>query len=75
MDEHDGHAPQAYPEVHHLTTPVRAAARERGDREAVNLWAGQGHELARAQPAGELVRALAADAAAAVRELATRLPS
>jgi nitronate monooxygenase len=69
MTEHDADAPRAYPEVHHLTTPIRAAARGAGDAEAINLWAGQGHELARAQPAGELVRRLAADAQSVLREL------
>jgi nitronate monooxygenase len=73
MDEHDGHAPSAYPEVHHLTTPIRRVARESGDPEAINLWAGQGHELARAEPTGELVRRLAAEAAVIAAELAARL--
>jgi nitronate monooxygenase len=72
MDEHDGHAPRAYPEVHHLTTPVRAAARQSGDAGAINLWAGQGHELVRAQPAGELVRELAAEARLTLRTLGDR---
>jgi nitronate monooxygenase len=58
MEEHDAHAPEAYPELHHLTAPVRAAARERGDAEAINLWAGQAHELARDLPAAEVVAAL-----------------
>jgi nitronate monooxygenase len=65
--EHDADAPSAYPEVHHLTAPLRRAARERGDAEAINLWAGQAHVLAQARPAGELVRALAADARAALQ--------
>jgi nitronate monooxygenase len=56
--EHGADAPRAYPEVHHLTAPIRAAARERGDPEAVNLWAGQGHALAQELPAGELVQEL-----------------
>ncbi|MFL5817166.1 MAG: nitronate monooxygenase [Conexibacter sp.] len=68
--EHDAAAPSAYPEVHHLTAPLRAAARARGDAEAINLWAGQAHRLARAMPAGELVRQLAADARAALRATA-----
>jgi nitronate monooxygenase len=70
--EHDADAPSAYPEVHHLTAPLRAAARERGDTETINLWAGQAHRLARALPAGELVQALAADARAALRAAAER---
>ena len=41
MREH-GDAPRAYPEIHNVTAPLRAAARERGDPDAVNLWAGQG---------------------------------
>jgi nitronate monooxygenase len=67
MDAHGEQAPHAYPEIHHLTTPVRAAARESGDAGAINLWAGQGHELVRAQPAGELVRELAGEARAVLR--------
>ena len=31
MREHSEDAPRAYPEVHHVTAPLRAAARERGD--------------------------------------------
>jgi nitronate monooxygenase len=67
MEEHDADAPRAYPQVHHITSPLRAAARAAGDPEAINLWAGQGHASAQARPAGELVRALAAEAAAARR--------
>jgi nitronate monooxygenase len=62
MDEHDADAPRAYPQVHHLTSPLRAAARRAGDADAINLWAGQGHASAQARPAGELVRAVAEDA-------------
>ncbi|HEX3978366.1 MAG TPA: nitronate monooxygenase [Solirubrobacteraceae bacterium] len=67
MDEHDADAPSAYPQVHHLTSPLRAAARAAGDADAINLWAGQGHASAQARPAGELVRALGAEAEAAAR--------
>ncbi len=62
MTEHDDHAPRAYPQVHHLTSPLRAAARSHDDPDAINLWAGQGHAAAREQPAAEIVRALAAEA-------------
>jgi nitronate monooxygenase len=51
-------APSAYPEIHHLTAPYRAAARERGDADGFNLWAGQAHALAEARPAAEIVAAL-----------------
>jgi len=72
LREHDADAPAAYPQVHHLTAPLRAAARARGDAEAINLWAGQAHALARELPAGELVARLAADARAALRSAAAR---
>jgi nitronate monooxygenase len=67
MREHEADAPLAYPEVHHLTAPVRAAARERGDADGFHLWAGQAHALARPLPAGELVRRLADEAREALR--------
>jgi nitronate monooxygenase len=53
-------APSAYPHVHHLTSPMRAAAREAGDREHVNLWAGTEHRKARALPAADVVASLRA---------------
>ena len=62
-------APSAYPEIHHVTAPLRAAARAEGDAEAINLWAGQAYPLAVARPAGELVRELAADARERLRAL------
>lgn len=34
-DEHTATAPSAYPEIHHATSPLRNAARESGDSEAV----------------------------------------
>jgi nitronate monooxygenase len=55
--EHPG-APSAYPEVHYLTSPLRAAARERGDGDGFNLWAGQAHRLAVAEPAAGIVARL-----------------
>ena len=64
MTEHDDAAPAAYPEINHVTSPLRAAARKRGDADAFNLWAGQAHELAQARPAAEIVREMAAEAAA-----------
>lgn len=66
-------APSAYPEIHHLTAPLRAAARERGDPDGFNLWAGQAYPLAVEAPAGELVRRLGDEARAALREAAGRL--
>ena len=73
MREHSGDAPAGYPEIHHLTAPLRAAAREAGDAEGFHLWAGQAHALAEELPAGALVRRLAADAAAALHDAARRI--
>jgi nitronate monooxygenase len=73
MRDHEKEAPAAYPEVHHLTAPLRAEARRRGDAEAFNLWAGQAHALAEERPAGEIVTRLAADAAAALESARERL--
>jgi len=72
MREHEQEAPLAYPEVHNLTAPLRAAARERGDADAFNLWAGQAYPLAEELPAGELVRKLAADAREVLRAAARK---
>ena len=55
-------APDGFPEVHHLTSAMRAAARESADPEAVNLWAGQAYRQARAEPAGDIVRRLLEEA-------------
>ncbi|MCB4207750.1 NAD(P)H-dependent flavin oxidoreductase [Arthrobacter sp. UM1] len=39
--KHSAEAPSAYPEVHYLTAPLRAAAAAAGDAEHLNLWAGE----------------------------------
>ena len=65
--EHTAAAPLGYPDVHHVTAPLRTAARERGDADGFHLWAGQAHALAEPLPAGELVRRLAAEARALAR--------
>ena len=49
MDEHPD-APLAYPEIHYVTAPVRAAARKAGDADLINLWAGEAHALAEELP-------------------------
>ena len=51
LDEHSAAAAAAYPEVHHLTAPLRRAGRSQGNPDLVNLWAGQSHELSRELPA------------------------
>jgi nitronate monooxygenase len=66
MSEHGGEAPSAYPHVHYMTAPLRAAAREKGDPDGVNLWAGQAFVLAEEAPAADLVQKWSADARAAL---------
>jgi nitronate monooxygenase len=51
-------APSAYPEIHHLTAPMRRQARQSQQADLVNLWAGQGYRLTRELPASELVHTL-----------------
>ena len=52
-------APAAYPHVHYLTSPIRAAAADVGDPEGLNLWAGVGHRSCRAASAAEILEDLA----------------
>ena len=60
-------APSAYPEIHHLTAPLRTAARTRGDADGFHLWAGQSHALAQPLPAADLVARLATEARDALK--------
>ncbi|MFJ5528911.1 nitronate monooxygenase [Streptomyces sp. NPDC093261] len=69
MREHGPYAPAAYPEINHLTSPLRKAAAKSNDPQGMSLYAGQGHRLARDLPAGRLVEVLAAE----LREAATAL--
>lgn len=71
--EHSQTAPSAYPEVHHVTAPLRAAARQRGDADGFHLWAGQTHPLAEAVPAATLVVHLANEAREAIADTTGRL--
>lgn len=51
-------APEAYPAVHHITAPLRAAAAAVGDAERLNLWAGTGWQQARAASVAEVLPGL-----------------
>jgi nitronate monooxygenase len=70
--EHSADAPSAYPDVHHITAPLRAAARERSDPDVLHLWAGQAHALTRDVAAGAFVEELAAGARRALHDVAAR---
>jgi len=62
VERHHDEAPYGYPELHHLTRDLRRAAARAGDPHRLHLWAGTGYRSAEARPAGEIVRALAAEA-------------
>ncbi|GAA3560370.1 nitronate monooxygenase [Amycolatopsis ultiminotia] len=62
-------APAAYPQLHHLSKPVRAAAGRAGDPEAMSLWAGQTYPLAGDGSAASVVERLRAEAKAAAGRL------
>jgi nitronate monooxygenase len=71
--DHETAAPAAYPQVHHLTAPLRAAARAAGDAESLHLWAGQAHPLTRHRPAGALIEEIMTEADAALQAAANAL--
>ena len=66
LDEYSAVAPSAYPQVHHLTAPLRAHGRSPGDGDLVNFWAGQAYPLATDLPASEIVRRVAEEVKAAL---------
>src|SRR6476659_1760535 len=55
----DAAAPAAYPEVHHLTVPLRRASARSERPDLLALWAGTGWRSARAVPAATVVADLA----------------
>lgn len=55
-----------YPIQNKLTTELRAEANKQGRAEFVSLWAGQSVGLARAEPAGDVVRRLADELASLI---------
>ena len=58
IDEHEADAPLAYPEIHYLTSPLRAASVRAGDPHAVNVWAGTGFRSAKAAPVADIMKDL-----------------
>ncbi|MGH3959169.1 nitronate monooxygenase [Mycobacterium sp.] len=55
----DDVAPLGYPEVNHMTSPIRKAAAAADDPHGMNLWAGTGFAAARIGPAADIVASLA----------------
>jgi nitronate monooxygenase len=66
VTEQSEQAPAAYPDLHHLSKPIRAAAGEAEDPEAMSLWAGQTYPLAVAGPAAEIIAKLEREARSAI---------
>lgn len=54
--DHSESAPHAYPEVHFLTAPLRAAASAAQDPRALNLWAGSGWKSAQSGSAADVIK-------------------
>jgi nitronate monooxygenase len=54
-------APTAYPEVHHLTVPLRRACAAMDDHSLLALWAGTGWRTTRPVPAATVVAGLVRD--------------
>jgi nitronate monooxygenase len=73
LDRHTADAPAAYPEIVHLTAPLRAAGRAKSDPGLVNLWAGQAYPIGGEIAAGQLARELADQARDACRQATERL--
>jgi nitronate monooxygenase len=69
LDAHTAAAPAAYPELHHMTRPIRA----HGDPATASLWAGQAYPLVRPLPAAELIATLLAEARQAASRATDRL--
>ena len=51
-------APPAYPEINHVTRPLRSAAAAAHDPEHMSLYAGEGFRQAEERPAGEIIEQL-----------------
>ncbi|MFB7500169.1 NAD(P)H-dependent flavin oxidoreductase [Streptomyces sp. NPDC056161] len=58
-DRYSGLAPDGYPALHHLTSPIRRAAAAANDPERINLWAGTGYRHATAEPVRQILHRLA----------------
>lgn len=54
-------APSAYPALVRLTAPLRAHGAKTGDRDLMNLWAGERHHEAVAEPVAAILAELVAE--------------
>src|ERR1700676_4289890 len=58
VDEHEAQAPFGYPQVHWLTSPLRAAAVRAGDPQADNVWAGTEFRQTKSGSVAQIMRSL-----------------
>ena len=58
LREHGPYAPAAYPQIHHMTSPLRKAAAKAGDPQGMALWAGAGHRSVIEGPAADILARL-----------------
>ncbi len=58
IDDHEADAPFGYPEIHYLTSPLRAASVRAGSPDAVNIWAGTGFRKATTGPVADIMSRL-----------------
>ena len=73
MERNSLEAPAAYPQVHYLTAPMRAAARAAGESDLINLWAGEAYELIdHGVPAQRVIARMAAELEDALGAMARR---
>ncbi|SUD92053.1 NAD(P)H-dependent flavin oxidoreductase [Psychrobacter phenylpyruvicus] len=59
--EYDNDTLPAYPQLNAMTKPMRAAAGKQGNSEYLSLWAGQGVNQVRQEPAESLLQRLTAE--------------
>ena len=52
-------APVGYPQLHHLTSPLRRAAAATGDTDVAHMWAGTGYAHTRASTAADITLSFA----------------
>jgi nitronate monooxygenase len=58
IDRHEAEAPFGYPEIHYLTSPLRAASIRSGDPHGTNMWAGTGFREAKAASVAAIMKGL-----------------
>jgi nitronate monooxygenase len=74
LTEHSAEAPAAYPQLHHISKPIRAAAGKSGDPEAMSLWAGQTYSLTGDGPAADIIARLHTETTTALHRASSLLP-